>query len=145
MDIKVINMTKRVLAFGSFDLVHKGHEYYLNEAKKLGTELVVVVARDETIETFKGKKPTNSENQRKEDVEVLEIANEVVLGNSLKNSNKFKIVEDYRPDVIALGYDQKEDPETIKQRANLLGWKLDVVRVAPFEPEKYKSSLLKKN
>lgn len=135
---------KRVLAFGSFDLVHKGHEYYLREAKKLGTELVVVIARDETIESIKGKKPKHNEEQRKKDVEFLEIADTVVLGNSLKNSNKFRIVEDYRPDVIALGYDQKETAENIKKRANILGWKLDVVRISAFEPEKYKSSLLKK-
>ncbi|MFH1240413.1 MAG: adenylyltransferase/cytidyltransferase family protein [Candidatus Diapherotrites archaeon] len=135
---------KRVLAFGSFDLVHKGHEHYLREAKKLGTDLVIVIARDETIETIKGKPPRHNEEQRKKDVEALGIADSVVLGNSLKNSNKFKIVEDYRPDVIALGYDQKENAETIKQRANLLGWKLDVVRINSFEPENYKSSLLKK-
>ncbi len=135
---------KRVLAFGSFDLVHKGHEYYLKEAKKLGTELVVVVAKDDTIESIKGKSPLHNEEQRKKDVEVLGIADTVVLGNSLKNSNKFKIVEDYRPDIIALGYDQKETAENIKKRASILGWKLDVVRITAFEPEKYKSSLLKK-
>ena len=136
---------KRVLAFGSFDLVHKGHEHYLREAKKLGTELIVIVAKDETIESIKGKKPQHNEEQRKKDVEALGIADKVVLGNSVKNSDKFKIIEDYKSDVIAFGYDQKEDLESVKQRVNMFDWYVEVVRISAFEPEKYKSSLLKKS
>ncbi len=43
----------RVMATGVFDLLHLGHVYFLSEAKKLGDELVVVVARDSTARKFK--------------------------------------------------------------------------------------------
>ncbi|MCJ2563189.1 MAG: adenylyltransferase/cytidyltransferase family protein, partial [Candidatus Thermoplasmatota archaeon] len=39
----------RVMASGVFDLLHTGHLHYLEEAKKLGDELIVVVARDSTV------------------------------------------------------------------------------------------------
>ena len=54
---------KKVIAFGSFDILHKGHEAYLKEAKSYGDYLVVVVARDENILKFKGKNPRNDENK----------------------------------------------------------------------------------
>jgi len=45
----------KVLAFGTFDILHPGHEFYLKEAKKHGDILDVVVARDSTVEKIKGK------------------------------------------------------------------------------------------
>lgn len=47
---------KKVMATGTFDLLHPGHGIYLNEAKKLGGEdakLYVVIARDSTVEKEK--------------------------------------------------------------------------------------------
>ena len=38
----------RVMATGVFDILHLGHLYFLREARKLGDELVVVVATDKT-------------------------------------------------------------------------------------------------
>jgi len=55
----------RVMATGVFDLLHPGHIHYLTEAKKLGDELVVVVARTSTAERFKHR-PIVSEAQRVE-------------------------------------------------------------------------------
>ena len=55
---------KKVMAFGSFDILHDGHKHYLKEAKSFGDYLVVIVARDENIVKFKGKKPKNDENYR---------------------------------------------------------------------------------
>ena len=47
---------KKVMCAGTFDIVHKGHIYFLEQAKKFGDYLVVVVARDSTSEKNKGKK-----------------------------------------------------------------------------------------
>ena len=41
--------SKKVLTFGSFDLIHPGHHYFLNKAKELGDELIVVLSRDGEI------------------------------------------------------------------------------------------------
>ena len=53
----------KVLAFGTFDIFHPGHEFYLKSAAKHGS-LHVVVARDSTVESVKGRKPKNNEDAR---------------------------------------------------------------------------------
>ncbi|HTD81915.1 MAG TPA: adenylyltransferase/cytidyltransferase family protein, partial [Thermoplasmata archaeon] len=53
----------RVMATGVFDLLHPGHVAFLREAKALGDELVVVVARDSTAKRFKHT-PITPEAQR---------------------------------------------------------------------------------
>ena len=40
---------KTVMTFGTFDLAHPGHIFYLNEAKKLGDKLITVIARDANL------------------------------------------------------------------------------------------------
>lgn len=52
------------MTFGTFDLFHPGHKYYLSEASNLGDYLITVVARDTTVEQVKGKKPRESEKIR---------------------------------------------------------------------------------
>ena len=58
---------KVVLASGVFDLLHLGHVRFLEEAKRAGGEnakLIVIIARDSTVEKTKGRKPIMSEDQR---------------------------------------------------------------------------------
>ena len=72
-----------VLASGVFDLLHLGHVRFLEEAKKLGGEnakLVVVIARDSTVEKTKGRKPVMPETQRRMLGESLKVVDEAVLG-----------------------------------------------------------------
>jgi len=49
----------RVMTFGTFNIFHKGHEFYLREAKKFGDKLYVVVALDSTVLKIKDKLPKN--------------------------------------------------------------------------------------
>lgn len=130
------------MASGSFDLIHKGHLYYLSESKKHGDKLVVVVARDSNILKFKGEKPKYNEKERLENVKTLEIADEVVLGHE---GNIFEIIGEINPDVICLGYDQRTSEERLKEELKKRNIKADVVRISAFKPEVYKSSRLKKN
>src|SRR3989338_7297505 len=95
---------KTVMCSGTLDIIHPGHLYYFSEAKKYGDRLIVVVARDETSENSKGRKPLHNERERLEAVRMLEIVDEAVLG---KEGNIFDIIEEIKPDVICLGYDQK--------------------------------------
>ena len=91
---------KKVLAGGCFNVIHPGHIYFLKEAKKLGDELIVVLANDKN-----NKKPyAVPAKERKKLLESLSIADKVLIGN-LKD--KAKIVKRLKPDIIALGYDQK--------------------------------------
>ena len=74
---------KIVLASGVFDLLHLGHVKFLEEAKKTGgknAELIVIIARDSTVEKTKSRKPIMSENQRRALVESLKVVDAAVLG-----------------------------------------------------------------
>lgn len=133
---------KRVLAMGTFDGVHPGHVNYLEQAKKCGDYLIVVVARDGTVEEEKGKRPVLNEEERLEEVKNVGVVDEAVLGNI---GDKLKIVEETKPDVICLGYDQKVDAEKLREELMRRGLEGVVIkRMKSHYPEKYKSSLLRK-
>ena len=124
----------RVVCAGTFDHLHPGHINFLKQASELGDELIVIVARDATVERIKGIRPENDENCRRLSVEGTGIADAVILG--YQNEDIFAILRDLSPDVIALGYDQRVSEEDIKKI--LPGCK--VVRLKPFHPERFKSS-----
>lgn len=99
-------MAKKVLAGGCFNSIHPGHIYFLKEAKKLGDELIVVLANDKN-----NKKPyAVLAKERKKLLESLHIANKILIGDP---KDKTKIIKKIKPDIIALGYDQKI-PEGLK-------------------------------
>ena len=129
-----------VMTFGTFDGIHKGHEYYLQKAKEFGDFLVVVVARDETAQQVKGKLPTYREHQRLQHVQDLGIADCVVLGNP---GDKLQVVVQHKPDVICLGYDQRSFTDSLREKLQKRSLNPKIIRVAAFKPEIYKSSLLK--
>ena len=102
---------KRVLVGGSFNLLHQGHIFFLSRAKGLGSYLVVIIATDSTV--IKNKKPLLlPAKKRKRLVEKLGIANKVRIGS---DSDFLRAVKEERPDIIALGYDQKLSKELVKR------------------------------
>ncbi|HAK88779.1 MAG: hypothetical protein A2X55_05975 [Nitrospirae bacterium GWB2_47_37] len=131
-------MKKKVVCAGTFDHFHPGHIDFLKQAKALGDELVVIVARDETVKRIKGFLPTNNESRRRDDVKGTDIPDSAVLGNL--DTDIFQILEELQPDVIALGYDQRVSEEEIAKRFPLC----EIVRLASFQPEKYKSSFFRR-
>jgi FAD synthetase len=99
-------MGKVVLASGTFDLLHLGHVRFLEEAKKTGgkgAKLIVIVARDSTVEKRKGSKPVIPEDQRRALVESLKVVDEAILG--YEEFDIGRAIEEIKPDVIAIGYD----------------------------------------
>ncbi|MEK6910173.1 MAG: adenylyltransferase/cytidyltransferase family protein [Nanoarchaeota archaeon] len=131
---------KRVMVAGTFDIFHLGHEYFLKEARKFGDELIVVIARDENVLRIKGKKTKNSEDKRLNKVLESGLADRVVLGNK---GNIFNIIEEIKPDVICLGYDQPIDESKLKLEIENRNLIIQIVRLSAFKPEIYKSSLMK--
>ena len=130
----------RVMVFGTFDLLHAGHENFFEQARKLGKEVVVVIARDETVQKIKGRKPTHSEKKRAENLTQKKWADKVVLGDL---GDKYKVIKKFQPDVIALGYDQfaftfRREKFIIEEKM-----KTRVERLKPYRPEIYKSSLIR--
>lgn len=93
---------KVVLSGGVFDILHMGHVHTLEQAKKYGDVLVVVVAKDKHIENKK-RKVIHSQEYRKRMVEFLKPVDVVLLG---KDDPK-EILEFVKPDVLVFGYDQE--------------------------------------
>ena len=102
---------KKIITFGSFDVLHPGHIHFFKQAKKHGDYLFVVVARDKTIQKIKGRKPTHDEIKRRQAVQKIRQVNRAVLG-SLKDP--YKIIERVHPDVICLGYDQSSFTDNLE-------------------------------
>ena len=117
----------RVMATGVFDLLHPGHLYFLTEARKLGDELVVVVARDQTARRLK-REPYVPELIRREMVEALKPVDRAVLGSS---TDIYQTVVEFRPDVIALGYDQLWDEAEVEGECARRGVTVKVARLGP--------------
>ena len=130
-----------VLTFGTFDIFHPGHEYYLHEAKKYGDMLITIVARDETVKHLKGKLPRNDEEQRRKIVEEASIANTVVLGAL---ENYYACIDKYKPQTICLGYDQWHLANGLEHFLRTQDMKIKIVRIPPFKENIYKSSKMSK-
>jgi FAD synthetase len=134
---------KVVLASGVFDLLHLGHVKFLEEAKRAGgpnAELIVIIARDSTVEKRKGKRPVVSENQRRALVESLKIVDKALLG--YENFNMGEVVEKIKPDIIALGYDshvssiEREVRDYVKRK----GLNIKIVKIGHFGEDELDSS-----
>jgi FAD synthetase len=119
----------KVMATGTFDLLHMGHIYYLKEAKKLGDKLVVVVATDSTVRKLKHE-PVTPQEIRLNIIKELKVVDDAYLGYE---DDMYEIVQEIKPDIIALGFDQIHDENMIKKELKKRKLSAKVVRLAKFE------------
>jgi FAD synthetase len=135
-------VVKKVVAMGSFDILHCGHLVYLKSAKKLGDYLVVIVARNSNIKKIKGREPVFDEEARREMVGSLKMVDKAVIGH---RGDIYKILKEIRPDIIALGYDQKVNIDLLKKKLNKFGLKARIVRIKKsIDGKRFKSSIVLK-
>ncbi|HBO16438.1 MAG: FAD synthase [Candidatus Moranbacteria bacterium GW2011_GWE2_35_2-] len=133
---------KKVMVFGTFDIFHPGHRSFLNQAKKYGNYLIVVVARDKTVKVFKKQDTKNKEKVRTKMIQESALADEVILGSL---GDKYAIIKKRKPNVICLGYDQEFFIENLKSKLKEFGLiKTEIIRLKSYKPEIYKSSKLRK-
>jgi len=116
----------KVMATGTFDILHLGHIYFLKEAKKLGDKLAVVVATDLTVRKLKHE-PVNPEEIRLNLIKELKVVDETYLGHE---DDIYEIVKEIQPDVIALGFDQIHDEKKIQSELNKRNIRAKVVRLS---------------
>jgi FAD synthetase len=119
----------KVMATGTFDLLHMGHIYYLREAKKLGDTLVVVVATDSTVRKLKHD-PITAQESRVNLIRELKMVDEVFLGY---DDDMYTIVQEIKPDIIALGFDQIHNDVTIKNELKKRKLNVKLVRLPKYE------------
>lgn len=135
----LLNM-KKVLLFGTFDGVHAGHRDLFAQAKKLGDEVMIVVARDQTVERVKSRRPNNSEDVRLQEVLQQKEVDHARLG--VIEGDKYAVIGEYAPDVILLGYDQEVFTEKIAEVVDTYKLDTQIIRAQAYHPEKYKSSII---
>ena len=122
----------KIMATGTFDLLHPGHGVYLEESKKLGgedAELYVVVARDTTVKRRK-RVPIVGEKQRLELIKMLKPVDDAYLGDA--NGDVFKIVHEINPDIITVGADQNHDIEKLQKAIDKRGLKAKAIRIEKY-------------
>jgi FAD synthetase len=132
---------KVVLASGVFDLLHFAHVKYLEEAKEAGgpnAELIVIVARDSTVEKRRGEKPIIPENQRVALVDSLKVVDKAILG--YEDFNIEKVIEKIKPNVIAFGYDRADIEQSVEDFVKKRGLKIEVVKIGKFGEDELDSS-----
>lgn len=131
-----------IMVFGTFDYLHAGHENLFTQARQLGDEIITIIARDRTVKTIKGQFPDHDEKTRLKNLKETGWSNHVVLGN---HKDKAKVIKEYRPDTVALGYDQYAFTYGLEKMIIDLGLNMRIVRLKPYRPDMYKSSIVKKN
>ena len=115
----------RILVFGTFDGIHPGHEFFLQQAALYGTRLLVGVARDAHVLALKNHPPRIPEQQRLEHIRCLSYVDEAFLCD--EQLNTFESVRDQHPNMILLGHDQSALEEALIQ------WMTQVQSVIPIE------------
>ncbi len=126
-------MKPRVMVFGTFDLLHPGHLFVIEQALERG-EVTVIVARSENVARIKGRPPVESDDVRAAAVRAAFPAASVVLGHPTDFLSPIRLV---KPDLILLGYDQRLPPGIVEK--DLKGAKIE--RLKAHEPHLFKSSL----
>jgi FAD synthetase len=135
-------MNIKVMVFGVFDGLHKGHRAMLKEAKQYGDYLMVAVAQNHIVQHLKGHLPKLDIAERIAHLQAEDCVDEVIIGDA--ELGIWKVVKKYRPDVIACGYDQKDLKRELENALPNLGYTPRIVTLKSFEPNIYHSSLLNK-
>ncbi|OGH64225.1 MAG: hypothetical protein A2821_04000 [Candidatus Magasanikbacteria bacterium RIFCSPHIGHO2_01_FULL_41_23] len=131
---------KTVMVFGTFDILHVGHLDFFKQARKLGDYLLVVVARDVNVKKIKQNEAINNEKERLELLQHIDLIDKAIWGDT---RDVYKVIRTYKPDVIALGYDQKEFTDTLKDKMKEFKLSTNVVRLKPYHAENKKSGKIK--
>lgn len=133
---------KRIMAFGTFDMLHEGHLDLFRQARALADSphLIVSVARDSAAARVKGVRPRNAESVRLAHVAACPLVDEAMLGDT---EGYVAHIAAAKPDMIALGYDQAgEYVEHLERDLTAAGIGATVVRLQAYRPEIFKTSKL---
>lgn len=130
---------KKVLIAGTFDILHPGHLFVLQQAKRKGGQLTVVISRDATTHRIKGYAPYFSEQERVANMRQQSTVDRVVLGGT---GDKLAIVDKLKPDIICLGYDQKAFTKQLGRELLKRGITARLIRLKQLNPDKHKTGHL---
>ena len=128
---------KRVVATGTFDILHPGHLFYLQHSKKLGDELTVIVARDANVKHK--PKPIIPEEQRRRIVAALRCVDHAILGDT---ADMFRPIQEILPDIITIGFNQHFNESKLQEQLATRGLSAKIVRIGKYGDDGLCSSRL---
>lgn len=136
------NNTQKIMVFGTFDGVHKGHIDFFKQARGLSSKpfLIVSIARDKNVIKIKKDKTDFSEKERMNLVKECKLVDKVVLSGS---GDHIPHILKEKPSIIALGYDQKAYVKNLKKDLENKGILVKIKRLKPYKEHIYKNHLLK--
>jgi len=126
---------RRVVATGTFDILHPGHLYYLEESKKLGDELWVIVARDANVKHK--PRPIIPEGHRLQMVAALKPVDHAILGDK---TDMFHPIREIQPVIITIGFNQHFDEEKLRHQLTERGLAPEIIRIGKYADEDLCSS-----
>lgn len=103
---------RKVITYGTFDLLHYGHIRLLKRAKELGDYLIVGLSTDE-FNLLKGKKSYNNYKERKELLECINLVDEIIPENNW--DQKVQDIKNHNVDVFVMGDDWKGKFDYLKE------------------------------
>ena len=140
-----------VLVFGTFDIIHPGHRWFLTRAGRLGDRLVAVVSRDEFVREWKGRSPVSNAESRIRALEASGLVDQAVLADPAIRT--YGVLRRLKPDVICLGHDQRALKDDLERwlTAHADDWTEDpqelpsIQTLPPWKRRRYSSSRLNQN
>ncbi len=130
------------MLFGTFDILHVGHIHLFEQAKKYGDQLFVVVARDKNVKKNKLAKPVFTEKERIKILQNIKLIDKVVLGSE---TDYYQVIKKNKPDVIALGYDQKDYVSGLEEFLEKNKLNTKIIRLKSYQPQRLKSHKIRQH
>lgn len=124
------------MVFGVFDGFHAGHQFFLTEAQKQCSKLIVVVTRSEMVQQLKGFTPQYTYEQRASAIQKYNQNLHIVPSDTVLGS--WDVFKKQTPTIVFLGHDQQGIAKELKKIP------IPYIYLPAHHPEKYKSSLLLK-
>lgn len=119
-------MKKIVFTNGCFDILHRGHVAYLNEARKLGDWLVVGLNSDASVKRLKGpERPINNQDDRRFVLQNLRCVDQVEI---FDEDTPLELIKRIKPLVLVKGGDWQVDQ--IVGGREVLSWRGEVLSLS---------------
>ncbi len=112
-----------VFTNGCFDVLHRGHVYYLSKAREMGNVLVVGLNSDASVSRLKGEgRPVNNQNARAEVLGALGMVDYIII---FEEDTPLELIKRIEPNLLVKGGDYKVEeivgyPEVISRGGQVL-------------------------
>jgi FAD synthetase len=133
---------KTVLVFGTFDVIHPGHKFFLEKSAEYGEKLVAVIARDSFVNKTKKKTPVHSQKERMDHIKNSGLVDDACLSDIVTGT--FNVVAEIDPDIVCFGHDQVKLVESFQRWLNKQNKEIEIVMIESYKRDQYSSTVRNK-